>query len=171
MILYVGTIRKRLRKTLTMKQAAIILVFCMLISASFALGAFMGRKSMSANVTSVEEPAPSGSDAGAFGQRPSRGTVGAIDQIEGDVIRLREPRSGRTLRVRARDNTIIEFGRHHRIPFDKLRVGQRIFVIGMPDRLEPAEEFDAQFIGVLLGQSQRYIKPVKEPMMCWDCAD
>jgi hypothetical protein len=84
---------------------------------------------------------------------------------------MRDPRSGRTWRVRTGDNTVIEFGRQRRIPFDNLRVGQRIFVVGMPDEFESAEEFDAQFIGVLLGQQQKYIKPVVEPMLCWDCTD
>jgi hypothetical protein len=73
--------------------------------------------------------------------------------------------------VRTGNDTVIEFGRHRRIPFDNLQVGQRIFVVGMPDGLESQEEFDAQFIGVLLGQQQKYVRPVVEPMLCWDCTD
>lgn len=161
-----------LRKTLSLKQAVVIFAFCMLISASFAFGAAMGRTSVPANVPSVPQPAPAGWDhVGPFGHHPPRGTFGAIDRIDGAVIRIRDPRSGRTWRVRARDDTVIEFGRQRRIPFENLRVGQRIFVVGMPDELESADEFDAQFIGVLLGQQQKYIKPVREPLLCWDCTD
>lgn len=161
-----------LRKSLSLKQAVVIIAFCMLISASFAFGATMGRQSVRPNVPPVQPPASSGwENMEPFGRHPPRGTVGAIDQIEGDVIRVRDPRSGRTWRVRADDDTVIEFGRQRRIPFDNLQVGQRIFVVGMPDEFESAEEFDAQFIGVLLGQQQKYMKPVLDPMLCWDCTD
>lgn len=161
-----------LRKTLSLKQAVVIFAFCMLISASFAFGAAMGRRSLPASAAPVQAPAPSGwENVGPFGQHPPRGTVGAIDDIQGDVIRMRDPRSGRTWRVRAGNDTVIEFGRQRRIPFENLQVGQRIFVVGMPDEFESAEEFDAQFIGVLLGQQQKYMRPVREPMLCWDCTD
>lgn len=166
-----------LRKTLSLKQAVVIFAFCMLISASFAFGAAMGRTKVPANVPPVQQPAPAGwENVGPFGHHPPRGTVGAIDRIDGDVIRMRDPRSGRTWRVRAGNDTVIEFGRQRRIPFENLRVGQRIFVVGVLEsnssqEFESAEEFDAQFIGVLLGQQQKYIKPVREPMLCWDCTD
>ena len=105
------------------------------------------------------------------GSPGGRGRFGAIDSIQGNLIRIRDPRSGKTWNVRTRQDTVIEFGRHRRIPFDNLRVGQRIFVTGMPDESNAANEFDADFIGVVLGQPQRFVRPAMEPMWCWECAD
>lgn len=157
-----------LNKTLTLKQAVVILALCMLITASFAFGAAMGRRSAP---SSHQPRAPIGWDyAEPFGSS-TRGTFGAIDEIEGDVIRMRDPRSGRTWRVRAGNDTVIEFGRHRRIPLDNLHVGQRIFVIGVPDANESPNEFDAQFIGVVLGQQQKFSRPAQERVGCWDCFD
>jgi hypothetical protein len=164
-------------KYVTVKQVVILLAFCMLVTASFAFGAALGRRTMAPPrpVQSQQDRQlprqPIGwEDVEPFGAE-RRGTFGAIDQIEGDVIRVRDPRSGRTWRVRTGDDTVIEFGRHRRIPFDNLRVGQRIFVVGVPDMLESQEEFDAQFIGVLLGQPQKFTRPVGEPILCRDCLD
>jgi hypothetical protein len=167
-----GRFENWLRRTLTLKQAVVIIAFCFFISAAFAFGAAMGRRSVSPN---PQPPLQSAPPLGweypePFGS-PTRGTFGAIDEIRGDVIQIRDPRSGRTWRVRAGDNTVIEFGRHRRIPFDNLRVGQRIFVVGVPGELESADEFDAQFIGVVFGQQQRFSKRALEPVLCWDCSD
>lgn len=160
-----------LHHALTLKQAVVIFAFCMLLSASFAFGAAMGRRGMSPNVIPAQMPPPAGWDDGQPFPPGPRGTFGAISNIEGDVIQMSDPRSGRTWRVRAGDDTVIEFGRHRRIPFENLRVGQRIFVVGAPGKTQSADEFEAQFIGVVLGQQQRYVKPAQEPMLCWDCTD
>jgi hypothetical protein len=161
-----------LGKTLTLKQAVVIFAFCMLISASFAFGAAMGRQSLPHDAAPIPRVPPAGGGWGVepFGQQ-TRGTFGAIDEIEGDVIQIRDPRSGKTWRVRAGDNTVIEYGRHRRIPFDNLRVGQRIFVVGVPGELEASNEVDAQFIGVVLGQQQKFARPAQQPVSCWDCTD
>jgi hypothetical protein len=161
-----------LGKTMTLKQAIVILAFCMLLSAAFAFGAAMGHRTLSSNLAPAPQsgPPPGWEYAAPFAS-PPRGTFGAIDEIEGDMIQVRDPRSGRTWRVRAGNNTVIEFGRHKRIPFENLQVGQRIFVVGTPKELESGAEFDAQFIGVVLGQQQRFMKPVVQPMSCWDCWD
>lgn len=156
-----------LNQTISPKQAVVILAFCMLITAAFAFGAAMGQRSV---FTHPQGQLPPGRDpAGQFA--PPRGTFGAIDEIQGDVIEMRDPRTGRTWRVRAVENTVIEYGSRRRIPFDNLRVGQRIFVVGMPNGGEGGNEFDAQFIGVVLGQQQNYVRPVQFPSGCWDCAD
>ncbi len=158
-----------LNRTLTLKQVVVILALCMLIAASFAFGAAMGRRSVPIH-PSPNQPPLGWEFAEPFGQY-TRGTFGAIDQIEGDVIQMRDPRSGRTWRVRAGNDTVIEFGRHRRIPFQNLHVGQRIFVVGVPSEIESPNEFDAQFIGVVLGQQQKFVRPAFEPMMCWECTD
>jgi hypothetical protein len=43
--------------------------------------------------------------------------------------------------------------------------------VGVPNQAQAQDEFDAQFIGVVLGQQQRYERPAKLPPACWDCAD
>ncbi len=165
-----------LQSVVTVKHVVILLAFCMLVTASFAFGAAMGRRATLPGRPAMNQPPqmpapPMGwGDMEPFDAGP-RGTFGAIDEIEGDVIRVRDPRSGRMWRIRTGDDTVIEFGRHRRIPFDNLRVGQRIFVVGVPGMMESQEEFDAQFIGVLLGQPQRYVRPAVEPMFCRDCTD
>jgi len=163
-----------LQRTVTLKQAVVILAFCMFISGAFAFGAAMGQRRVPAEVRPPQQQAPrppmGWGEPGPFGP-PTRGTFGAIDGIEGDVIRMRDPRNGRMWRVRAGDDTVIEFGRSRRIPFGNLQVGQRIFVVGVPAEIESDDEFDAQFIGVVLGQQQRFVRPARDPMLCWDCTD
>jgi hypothetical protein len=151
---------------ISIKQAVIVLAFCMLIATGFAYGAAMGQRG--AAFGGLRGFPSAGDDHPG---RPSqRGTFGAIDRIEGDVIQMRDPRRGRTWRVRTGDDTVIEAGARRRIPFDNLRVGQRIFVVGVPNEVESGNEFDAKFIGVVLGQQQRYVRPVA-PVECWDCID
>lgn len=137
-------------------QVATLVVFCLLVAASFALGAFLGRTRSAPPLA----PPPSQLEREPRLGNFARGTFGAIDSIQGNVIRVRDPRSGRVWRVRAKQDTVIEFGRQRRIPFENLRVGQRIFVVGAPNPLEAENEFDAQFIGVVLGQQQRFVRPV-----------
>lgn len=150
----------------SIRQAVIVLAFCMLLAGAFAFGAAMGQHGVGFGGPRwgppVGDPRPD--------ELPQRGTFGAIDRIEGDVIQMRDPRSGRTWRVRTGDDTVIEAGARRRIPFDNLRVGQRIFVVGVPNEVESGNEFDAQFIGVVLGQQQRYVRPVM-PVECRDCTD
>ena len=43
---------------------------------------------------------------------------------------------------------------------------ERIFVVGMPNQAETSNEFDAQFIGVVLGQQQKYVRPAQPPVEC-----
>lgn len=166
-----------LQKTVTLKFVVVVLAFCLFTGAAFAFGAAMGRRSLPVGANPPPAPLqnqapPVGMDGppGPFGP-PRRGTFGAIDGIEGDVIRMRDPRSGQIFRVRAGNNTVIEFGRSRRIPLGNLQVGQRIFVVGAPSAVDPGDEFDAQFIGVVLGQPQRYVRPAIDPMLCWDCQD
>lgn len=158
---------------MTPAQAVVIFGFCIMLSAAFGFGAAMGRRSITPNVLPAQQQMapPLGWDGGAPFGPPRRGTFGAIDGIQGDVIQMRDPRSGRTWRVRAGEETVIEFGRQRRIPFENLRVGQRIFVVGAPGQFESADEFDAQFIGVVLGEQQRYVRPAREPVLCWECFD
>lgn len=157
-------------KSLTLVHVAIIVVFCLVVAASFALGALVGQVRPVMPLAPVEgnidQPVPSD----VMQQRPPRGTFGSIEEIRGDVIRLRDPRSGRTWSVRARRDTVIEAGPRRRIPFEKLQVGQRIFVVGMPNAGETPNEFDAQFIGVVLGQPQKFVRPAQEPAGCWECS-
>lgn len=158
------------RNKISLKQAVVVLVFCMLLAAAFALGAAMGQRGAGVGGSRVSPPNGVGNGV-PFGAPPPRGTFGAIDQIEGDVIQMRDPRSGRTWRVRTGDDTVIEAGARRRIPFDNLRVGQRIFVVGMPGDQTEGNEFDAQFIGVVLGQQQRYVRPAQVPVDNWDFTD
>jgi hypothetical protein len=158
-----------LNKTLSPKQAALILALCMLIAAAFGFGAVMGQRAGFANVP--RNPPPGFQAGPPFGAPPPRGTFGSIDQIDGDVIQMRDPRSGRTWRVRTGSDTVIEAGPRGPIPFKNLRVGQRIFVVGMPNQAATSNEFDAQFIGVVLGQQQRYVRPVESPVDCLNCTD
>lgn len=154
-----------LKENISLKAAAILLAFCLLFAASFAVGAFMGRRNILSRGMPIQPPPQNQQFA------PPRGTFGAIDEINGNQILLRDPRTGRTWIVRAGINTVIEFGRRQRIPFNNLRVGQRVFVVGVPDSVNAPNEYDAQFIGVVLGQPQKFIKPAVQPMSCWDCAD
>lgn len=158
------------RNKISLKQAVVVLVFCMLITAAFAFGAAMGQRGAGAGGPRI--PPQNGMGNGVpFGAPPPRGTFGSIDQIDGDVIQMRDPHSGRTWRVRTGDDTVIEAGARRRIPFGNLRVGQRIFVVGMPGDQAEGNEFDAQFIGVVLGQQQKYVRPAQVPVGCWDCTD
>ncbi len=152
-----------LRTSFTLLQAVALVLFCLLIAAAFALGALLGRG----------HPAPP--PPPIFGvtdlDASPRGTFGAIEAIRGDVIQVRDPRSGRTWSVRAGRNTVIEGAPRARIPFKNLRVGQRVFVVGVANTDKAANEFDAQFIGVVMGQQQRFVRPAIPPVMCWDCVD
>lgn len=158
-----------LQKTISLKQAAAIFAVCMLIAGAFAFGAAMGARSLRPSPASKPPPQMfMPGDGMPF--PPTRGTFGAIDEINGDRIRMRDPRSGRTWVVRARNDTVIQLGPRDRIPFNNLRVGQRIFVVGVPDAGQPSNEVDARFIGVVLGQPQKYER-LAQPVMCWDCTD
>jgi hypothetical protein len=155
-----------LRKTITLQMVVVVLAFCVLFGAAFAFGARMGQRSAGQSILAPSVPVENDQFS-----PPPRGTFGAIDEIQGNEIRVRDPRSGRTWVVRAGSETVIELGPRRRIPLKNLRVGQRIFVVGAPSRSNQSNEFDAQFIGVVLGQPQKFIKPAVEPMECWDCAD
>ncbi len=157
-----------LKNSVSVLHLATLVIFCLLLVSSFALGAFLGRSRNALPPNQAPWTQPMDDAAGPL---PPRGRFGAIDSIQGNLIRIRDPRSGKTWNVRTRQDTVIEFGRHRRIPFDNLRVGQRIFVTGMPDESNAANEFDADFIGVVLGQPQRFVRPAMEPMWCWDCVD
>lgn len=156
------------KNSVTLLPVATLVVFCLLLASSFALGAFLGRSRYlpPTNHPPLAQPFNDSTEG-----VPPRGRFGAIDSIQGNLIRLRDPRSGKTWDVRTRRDTVIEFGRHQRIPFNKLRVGQRIFVIGMADESDTANEFDADFIGVVLGQPQRFVRPVLKSLTCGDCVD
>jgi hypothetical protein len=148
----------RLLHRITPLQVIGVIALCFLISFAFALGATMGR------VPRPLPPAPPSSE-----QNPPplpRGTFGAIDQIQGNVIRVRDSRSGRVWSVHTGDDTVIQLGERRRVPLNDLRPGQRVFIVG--SRAE--DGFDAQFIGVVLGQSQRFIMPTR-PRLCLDCQD
>lgn len=141
-------------------QMIAVLLVCMLVAGAFGLGLVVARVRQplpSPPLQSMPEP-----DARA----PQRGTYGAIDRIEGNVIRLRDPRNGRTWAVRAGNETVIQFGPRQRIPLQALRPGQRVFVVGAPE----ANELDASFIGVVIGQGQYFIAPA-QIQVCEDCID
>lgn len=158
-----------LHKTISLKQAAAIFALCMFVAGAFAFGAAMGARRSRPNP--LQNPPASQFIPQDMMPPPStRGTFGAIDQINGDRIQMRDPRSGRTWVVRARQDTVIQLGPRQRIPFNNLRVGQRIFVVGVPEAGQPPNQVDAQFIGVVLGQPQRFER-LTEPVMCWDCTD
>jgi hypothetical protein len=141
-------------------QTIAVLMVCLLVAGAFALGMVVARARQPLPpppLQSLPEP-----DARA----PQRGAYGAIDRIEGNVIRLRDPRNGRVWSVRAGNETVIEFGARQRIPLQALRPGLRVFVVGAPQ----ANGFDASFIGVVMGQGQRFLMPAR-PGICEDCID
>lgn len=140
-------------------QALAAVLMCLLVAGAFGLGMVVARARQPALTRPQEMNAP---DAYA----PRRGTYGAIDQIEGNIIRLRDARSGRVWTVRAGNDTVIEFGPRRRIPLKALRPGQRVFVVGASE----ANGFDAKFIGVVVGQGQYYIAPAPFEV-CEDCVD
>ena len=140
-------------------QALAALLLCLVVAGAFGLGMLMARAGRRSYA-----PAPQSMPADAF-PRP-RGTYGAIDRIEGNLIRLRDARSGRVWTVRAGNETVIEFGPRRRIPLQALRPGQRVFVIGAPQ----ANGLDASFIGVVGGQNQYFIAP-SQLNECADCVD
>lgn len=140
-------------------QALGVAVVVLLLSGGFALGAVVGRDR--AALMPMRGAPGQGMRGPAMG-----GTVGAIEGIEGDVLQLRDPRSGQTWKVRANRDTVVEAGPRRRIPVRDLRVGQRVFVLGVPDD----QTWDAQFIGVMLGQPQRFLAPAR-PGVCEDCTD
>lgn len=161
----------RFKKSVTLLHVAVIVLFCLVLAASFTLGALVERARPGVSPAPVEWNLEQPELSEPQQDRPPRGTFGAIEEIRGDVILVRDPRSGRMLSVRARRDTVIEAGPRRRIPFDNLRVGQRIFVVGVPYRGEAPNEFDAQFIGVVLGQPQKYVRPARVSPVCWDCTD
>lgn len=140
-------------------QTIAVLLVCLLVAGAFGLGAVVAR---------ARRPLPPPPQAipDTTLPAPQRGTYGAIDRIEGNIIRLRDPRSGRTWAVRAGSETVIQFGPRKRIPLQQLRPGQRVFVVGAPQ----ANGFDASFIGVVVGQGQYYIAPAPQPL-CENCVD
>lgn len=142
-------------------QAMVIVALCVLVAGAFSLGIIVAQ----ARRTSPRLPVQTQPNYSNAAPLPQRGTYGAIDQIEGNTIRLRDPRSGHVWSVRANKQTIIRFGERRQIPLQALRPGQRVFIVGAPD----ANEFDATFIGVVVGQGQRYVLP---PMpMCVACVE
>lgn len=140
-------------------QAIALVALCLLVAGAFGLGAIMAQARPLPPPPQFGMPPPE-----ARGQM--RGTFGAIDRIEGNVIQLRDPRSGRVWSVRTGRDTVIEFGPRRPIPLNALRPGQRVFVVGAPD----SNEFDAKFIGVVPGQGQRFAPPARLPI-CQDCWD
>lgn len=144
---------------ITTLQAIAVLMVCLLVAGAFSLGMIVARARQPQAPPPPLMPEP---DALA----PQRGTYGAIDRIEGNVIRLRDPRSGQLWSVRAGNETVIEFGPRRRIPLQALRPGQRVFVVGAPQ----PNGFDASFIGVVVGQGQYYIVPVHQ-QLCKDCVN
>lgn len=160
-----------LNRALTVKQAVFLLAFCLLFALSFAVGAVMGSRSVWRNAPDAPPRNAPSWEYVAPDAVQTRGTFGAIDAIQGNVIRLREPRTGRTWKIRAGRETVIQMGPRQRVPLKSLRVGQRIFVVGVPNKFESHDEFDAQFIGVVLGQQQRFVRPAAQPVLCWECVD
>lgn len=158
-----------LQKTISLKQAAAIFALIIFVAGAFAFGAAMGARNLRPN-PGQNPPPPVFGQGNGMPPPSMRGTFGAIDQINGDRIQLRDPRTGRTWVVRARQDTVIQLGPRERIPFKNLRVGQRVFVVGVPDAGQTPNQVDAQFIGVVLGQPQRFERPA-EPVLCWDCTD
>ncbi len=140
-------------------QIMAALLLCLLVAGAFGLGMVVARGRLPLTRLPQEMSEP---DSFA----PQRGTYGAIDQIEGNVIRLRDPRSGRLWMVRADNDTVIKFGPRKHIPLKALKPGQRVFVIVAPQ----ANGFDAKFIGVVVGQRQHYLVPAS-PKLCEDCVD
>lgn len=140
-------------------QALAVLLVCLLVAGAFGLGMIVARARQPL-------PRPPAAVPGPDALAPQRGTYGAIDRIEGNVIRLRDPRSGQTWSVRTGNETVIEFGPRRRIPLQALRPGQRVFVVGAPQ----SNGFDASFIGVVVGQGQYYIVPVQR-QICKDCVN
>lgn len=151
-------------------QAASLVMVALLLAGAFALGAILG------NARPTASPAGSIPPPAARPPLDGRrlGTVGAIERVEGDRIDLRDPGSGQRWSVRANPNTIVQSGPRERIPVHDLRPGQRVFVVGVPntpDINQPAAdpEWNAQFIGVVMGQPQRYVLP--PAIRCADCRD
>ena len=140
-------------------QVIAVIALCLLIASAFGLGIIVSR------ARAIRQPAPQGMPP-LEAQMPMRGTFGAIVGIDGNIIRLRDPRSGRVWTVRAGRDTVIEFGPRRPIPLNALRPGQRVFVVGSPD----SNELDAKFIGVVLGQGQQFLRPAQAPA-CLDCWD
>ncbi len=140
-------------------QVVAVIALCLLVAGAFGLGVLV------AQARPLPPPPPMGMPP-VEAQAPMRGTFGAIDRIDGNVIHLRDPRSGRVWSVRTGRDTVIEFGPRRPIPLHALRPGQRVFVVGAPG----ANEFDAKFIGVVLGQGQRFLPPARLPV-CEDCWD
>lgn len=162
---------QRFKKSVTLVHVTVIVLFCLVLAASFTLGALVGRARPGVSPAAMEWNMEQPESFEPQQVRPPRGTFGAIEEIRGDVIRVRDPRNGRTWSVRARGDTVIEAGPRRRIPFNTLRVGQRIFVVGVPYAGKAQDEFDAQFIGVVLGQPQKFVRPARAPVRCWDCTD
>lgn len=140
-----------------------LLMACLLVTGAFGLGVIVASARPSPDMPTFAAP-PGMMPPEAQG--PVRGTFGAIDRIDGNVIHVRDPRSGRMWSVRAGDDTVIESGARRPIPFQALRPGQRVFVVGSPD----SNELDAKFIGVVLGQGQRFVMPGEMPL-CTDCLE
>lgn len=141
-------------------QTIAVLLVCLLVAGAFGLGMVVARARRPLPPPPLQAmPKP---DARA----PQHGAYGAIDHIEGNVIHLRDPRNGHLWSVRAGNETVIEFGARQRIPLQALRPGQHVFVVGAPQ----AHGFDASFIGVVVGQGQRFIVPTRLEM-CEDCID
>ena len=138
------------------------------------MGAIVGRARSAQRPAIVNQPAPPFNVLRPRLDGPPNkvGTYAAIDRVEGDRIHLRDPRSGRTWSVRANKNTVVQVGPRKRIPYDDLRPGQRVFVVGVPDtpnanQAQEDTDWDAQFIGVMLAQPQRFMRP--PPLPCVDC--
>jgi hypothetical protein len=147
-----------------------LIAICLLIAAAFAFGAAVERGQLASGLWRGRIEASTQPSGNWHPRVPLRGTFGAIDHIEGEIIQMRDARNGSVLLVRTGSDTIIELGRRGRIPLKDLRVGQRIFVIGNPNSGDVSSEFDARFIGVLPGQQQRYLSPA-QPAVCVGCTD
>ncbi|MBI4672155.1 MAG: hypothetical protein HY741_10875 [Chloroflexi bacterium] len=146
-------------KSVAALQTIALIVLCLLLASAFGLGVIVAQVNYPPPLPPLGMP-PRNAPA------PVRGTFGAIDRIDGNVIRLRDPRNGRTWLVRTGRDTVIESGPRRPIPLNALRPGQRVFVVGSPG----SNEWDAQFIGVVYGQGQQFVPPAQLPV-CEDCID
>lgn len=117
---------------------------CLLLTVAFSAGVMLGARnaptSWRALPASPLEPAPD-----QIERISPRGTFGSITGIDKGMITVMDRRTGRPMQIHIGDRTVIERGRQRRIPFQELRVGEPVFVVGAPR----SNTIDAEFIGVI----------------------
>lgn len=117
---------------------------CLLLTVAFSAGVILGARNAPttwrSSPASPLEPAPD-----QIEPIGPRGTFGSITGIDKGMITVTDRRTGRPLQIRIGDRTVIERGRQRRIPFQELRVGEPVFVVGSPR----SNTIDAEFIGVI----------------------